>query len=257
MNGLKFNILLLFMLLWYLNGIGQENGMEQPFIRSNNQENWYTVIDDKGTEKDLFSINKGKIHVYKKQEANSTQSFGGLITKKSYSHYNLHLEYKWGKKKFKPRQEFVRDAGVIFHMHGEDSIWPNGVECQIQEGDTGDIWAIGTQVTSKVQSTIRNYAPNGDLVTRGSGKRFHRFHRGYFWEVPGWNTIDIEVRGDYAKYMVNGKVVNEVLDMKYWEASSQSWQPLTEGKILLQAEGAEIYYRNVEIRPIQTLRNDE
>jgi hypothetical protein len=147
----------------------------------------------------------------------------------------------------------VRDAGVILHVHGEEKIWPFGVECQIQEGDTGDIWAIGTQVTSTVSPVIRNYAPDGSPVTRGGTgeKPFARFHRGYNWEVPGWNRLELEVRGDDAKFTVNGHVVNEALDMKYWDVTERSWKPLTRGRILLQAEGAELFYRNITLTPLE------
>ena len=136
-------------------------------------------------------------------------------------------------------------------MHGEDVIWPFGVECQIQEGDTGDLWAIGTQVSSKVQQTIRNYAKDSELVTRGThDQKFQRFHRGYMWERSGWNKIEITVMGDHAIFKVNGKVVNEAVDMKYRSEDGNSWIPLIKGKILLQAEGAEIFYRNIEIKEL-------
>ena len=223
----------------------------QYLFNGENFENWTIIIDDKGNERDLFTIENGMIHTYKNQLQGSTQSFGALITKKEYSNFMLQLEYKWGEKKFMPRDDFVRDAGVIFHMHGEDIIWPNGVECQIQEGDTGDLWAIGTRVSSKVQPTIRNYAPNGELITRGNTeKRFQRFHRGYFWEKSGWNKVVIEVKGAHAKFFINDKLVNEAIDMEYWDTSLNIWQPLMKGKILLQAEGAEIFYRNIFIKEI-------
>lgn len=228
-----------------------EKGFQWLF-NGRNLDGWYVVVDEKGVEKDLFTVENGLLHAYENQEHHSTQSYAGIITKKNYSSFDLRLEYKWGEKKFQPRHEFVRDAGIIFHMYGEDKIWPDGVECQIQEGDTGDIWVIGTQVTSKVQKVIRNYSPEGNLETRGgNGQRFYRFHRAYCWEVPEWNTVELEVRGDYAKFSLNGKVVNEAIDMKYWDAAAGEWRPLTAGKILLQAEGAEIYYRNIQIREIR------
>ncbi len=220
-----------------------------------NLDNWSFSKRDTTYTNDvysIFSIEDGVIHVYPNQEHNSEQTFAGIITKKSYSKYLLSLEYKWGENKFKPRHEFVRDAGVLFHVHGEDVIWPNSVECQIQEGDTGDIWAINTQVSSKVNATIRNYSTIGELVTRGGidAPKFHRFHRGYDWEVPHgeWNKLEIEVNGENAKYTLNGKVVNEALNMKYYDKHTNTALPLTKGKILLQAEGAELYYRNIFIK---------
>jgi hypothetical protein len=227
-----------------------EDGFENLF-NGKDLENWDVLIDDKGTEKDIFTVEDGILHVYAKQGNETLQSFGGIITKKEYSNYIVTLEYKWGEKKFQPRHDFVRDAGIIFHMHGDAVIWPNGVECQIQEGDTGDLWAIGTQVSSTVQNVIRNYSKNGDTLTRGNNEqRFQRFHRAYCWEQPGWNSIKIVVNDDEATFDVNGKRVNKAINMKYWDHEKELWLPLTQGKILLQAEGAEIYYRNIKIKPL-------
>lgn len=227
----------------------------KPLFNGTNLDAWYLVVKDsafKGQKNDFFQIEKGTIHVYPKQEHNSVQSFAGLFTKESYSNYKLTLEYKWGAKKFKPRENFVRDAGVIFHQFGPDIIWPFGVECQIQEGDTGDIWAIGAKVTSKVSRVIRNYDANGELVTRGAPKeKFQRFHRSYDWEKPNdWNLLEIEVKGNNAKYTLNGYVVNEALDMQKWNEVLGIYEPLTSGKIVIQAEGAELYYRNIFIEPL-------
>ncbi|WP_020530111.1 3-keto-disaccharide hydrolase [Flexithrix dorotheae] len=218
-----------------------------------NLDGWLmTTRDDfNGKPEDIFSIENGEIHVFANQENGSRQTFAGLTTKESFSHYNLTLEYKWGEKKFRPRHNFVRDAGIIIHTINPETIWPNGVECQIQEGDTGDLWAIGTKVTSKVSRVIRNFDPHGDSLTLGNREqRFHRFHRGYCWEKPGWNLIELQVRGDYAKFIINGNLVNEAIHMKYWSDETNDWKPLTSGKIMIQAEGAELYYRNILLEKI-------
>nr|WP_299344121.1 DUF1080 domain-containing protein [Allomuricauda sp.] len=232
-------------------GIKEPSGGQLALFNGTNLDNWYFTTRDttySGNITDIFALENGLIHVLGKPDDLSTQTFAGITTRESYSNYRLTLDYKWGEKKFKPRHEFVRDAGVLFHVHGDDTVWPKSVECQIQEGDTGDIWAIGTQVTSTVNPVIRNYSPEGDSITRGGeGIRFSRFHRGYDWERPHgqWNHLEIVVKGKDAKYSLNGYVVNEALDMKYWDEETGQMEPLTEGKILLQAEGAEIYYRNI------------
>ena len=228
----------------------------KPLFNGKNLDAWFLVVKDStfvGKKEDLFAIEKEVIHVYPTQKHNSTQTYAGLMTNEVYSNYKLTLEYKWGTKKFVPRDNFVRDAGVIFHQFGPDVIWPNGVECQIQEGDTGDIWAVGSKVTSKVSNVIRNYDPNGGLVTRGTPKeKFQRFHRSYDWEKPNdWNLLEIEVKGNNAKYTLNGYVVNEALDMQKWNEVLGIYEPLTSGKILIQAEGAEVYYRNIYIEDLK------
>jgi hypothetical protein len=213
---------------------------------------WVGEKDRPGTEP-IFSVTNGMIHAYATAMNGSRQPFAGLLTTNSYSRYVLTVEYRWGEKKFAPRADFVRDAGVLFHVHGLERIWPSSVECQIQEGDTGDIWAIDTQVTSTVQPTIRNFAPapGGKPETRGDKPRgFARFHRSYCHELPGWNQLELTVDGDRASYRVNGELVNEATGMKRWDEAVQTWRPLTNGFILLQAEGAEVFYRNVRLAPL-------
>lgn len=217
-----------------------------------NLDGWYQVTDDMGIEKELFMADGGTIHAYPKQAENSLQSFGAIITKNEYKNYVLTLEYKWGDKKFKPRDNFVRDAGVLVHVSGEDVIWPSGIECQIQEGDTGDLWIVKSRASSKVHATNRNYDENGLVNTLGTREtEYNRFARSYCWEKPGWNKIVLVVNEDQAQFYVNDKLVNEAINMKKWDDSQKKWLPLTQGKILLQAEGAEIFYRNISLQALK------
>jgi hypothetical protein len=212
---------------------------------------WHTVTDGNGPDSlALFTFENGAIHAYPNQIGGSLQSFAGLVTDKEYGSYHLTFEFKWGEKKFAPRTENVRDAGVLFHTFNEEVFWPYGIECQIQEGDLGDLWIIGARASTKVDAS-EHYDPKGELRTKGElENKYHRFSRFYSWEVPGWNKVEVEVNGDHATFTINGKLVNEAIDMKYWDADMESWQPLTKGKILLQAEGAEIFYRNVFIKTL-------
>ncbi len=214
---------------------------------------WKVAVGDQGLvdRQDIFTVRDGVIHVYPTQEHGSKQPYAGLVTEQEFSHYRLSLEYKWGRNKFHPRFDMVRDAGILFHVHGSLAMWPNSVECQIQEGDTGDLWIIGSQASSPVQDVIRNYSPRGKVETRGDLQpRFARFHRSYSWEIPDWNTVVVEVRGDHARFFVNGQLVNEARDMKRWDDAGKQWVPLDRGPILLQAEGAELFYRNIQIEEL-------
>ena len=107
-----------------------------------NLAGWHVAYRDEQMDKNLFTVHDNMIHMYERQTEQSEQTFAGLITDESFSHYILRLEYKWGKKKFAPRESYVRDSGVLFHVGQNESIWPTSVEFQIQEGDTGDIWAV-------------------------------------------------------------------------------------------------------------------
>lgn len=217
---------------------------------------WDIWVDDKVpgyVAADLFAEQDGMIVAYPTAEPLSLQPFGGLVTKRSYSRFVLELDYKWGPEKFAPRDEMVRDAGVCFHLHGAERIWPDSVECQIQEGDTGDIWAIGSRVTAPISPVIRNHDHRGHPTTRGGGAkpRFARFHRSYDWEVPGWNHLKITVDGTTAEFVLNGKLVNSIQNMERWDEDAGGFVPLDSGRILLQAEGARIFYRNIAITPLR------
>src|SRR5205085_131453 len=49
-------------------------------------------------------------------------------------------------------------------------------------------------------------------------------------------------------HIVNGYLGHRGFAAEYRDG--QSWEPLDRGHILLQAEGAEVFYRNVRIRPL-------
>jgi len=99
----------------------------------------------------FFVVEQGAIHAYPTQAAGSTQPNAYLLSDAEYKDYVISLEYKWGEKKFAPRMDLVRDAGLIYHVNRErPADWPAGAEAQIQEGDVGDSWAVSSQLSSFV-----------------------------------------------------------------------------------------------------------
>lgn len=226
------------------------DGFEALF-NGKNFDGWHIIKQDPNADEELFSVEDGVIRTYKGLEDGSAQAFAELITDREYESFVLSMEYKWGEKKFKPRNEAVRDAGVLFHGFDEDLFWASGAECQIQEGDTGDLWLIGVRGSTTLDHSNEHYAPDGKAATKGGpDDRYRSFSRNWYWEKPGWNKVVLEVTGDKAKFLVNDKLVNEVFDLRRYHEDVEEWKPLTKGKILLQAEGAEIYYRNIYIKTL-------
>ena len=131
--------------------------------------------------------------------------------------------------KFPPRDADTtkRDNGICFYVpvDEKDFVWPKSIECQIQEGDVGDFWMIDstTIVIDGKRTEPKNY-------TRAIKKRDAEKPNGE------WNLVEVIADKGKLTYIVNGVVVNE--------ATSPS---LNEGKIIIQSEGAEIYYRKIEI----------
>ena len=202
----------------------------------------------------IFKVENGTIHAYPTQVAGTPQPNAYLLSDGEYKDYVLTLEYQWGEKKFPPRLDTVRDAGLLYHVHRErPSDWPACAEAQIQEGDTGDSWAVSTQLSSFVDPKTGLYAlpENGGVpVTVGADGKFLRTRHSRVNEYPGWNTLQIIVRGDKATHIVNGIVNMRVYDLKSWDAAANAWVKLDKGHVALQAEAAELYYRNIKLRPI-------
>ncbi|MEO5564728.1 MAG: DUF1080 domain-containing protein [Chitinophagaceae bacterium] len=201
---------------------------KDPFISLFNGKDlngWHTFLKDFGTNKDPnnnFQIKDGSMYMVGKD-------LGYAITEKGYTNYHFKVDFKFGEKRWPPREQAKRDGGICYNipMNEPDSIWPKSIECQIQEGDTGDFWLLGF-------STIN---VNGKQNVPANHTRFVKQADG---EKPRqWNTVEVISVNGKCVHIVNSVIVN-VGD----EASVKN------GRILLQSEYSEIYYRNVKIREL-------
>jgi hypothetical protein len=104
-------------------------------------------------------------------------------------------------------------------------VWPRSIECQIQEGDCGDFWLIDS--VTVVMDGARTQATKNTRIAKKKDN-----------EKPSgeWNKLEIIAQNGKCTHIMNGEVVNEGTDAS-----------LRSGRILIQSEGAEIYYRKVEI----------
>ncbi len=66
-----------------------------------------------------------------------------------------------------------------------------------------------------------------------------------------WNSLDLYCVGDTAVHVVNGQVT--MVLYKSRRPATGGFEPLTKGKIQLQSEGAEVFYRTLRIRSIDRL----
>jgi hypothetical protein len=197
----------------------------QTLFNGTDLKGWYSFFNSKGKNNDpdkVFTVHDKLLHI-------TGQEFGYIATEKSYKDFHLVVEFKWGTKKFAPRAADTtkRDNGICFFVPADakDKVWPKSIECQIQEGDVGDIWLI--DYTTVVVDGKRTVA-----------KDYNRVQKKKDGEKPNgeWNRVEVIANKGKLTYIVNGIVVNEA------ESPSE-----TEGKILVQSEGAEIYYRKIEI----------
>jgi putative membrane-bound dehydrogenase-like protein len=146
---------------------------------------------------------------------------------------------------------------LIYHFAGKDQVWPPGLECRLREGDAGDLFTLpGTRVTTTVdprrkkagESSFLEADRGGTVHTQGN-QGLTRVLKGVKAERPGWNRVEVIVKGGSAVYLVNGKIVNRCTDIRQ-RAADGRWVPLTGGRLLLRAEAAEVMYRNIAIKPV-------
>jgi hypothetical protein len=153
--------------------------------------------------------------------------FGYLLTEKDYGDFELRLQWRWGKKVTPGRD---RNSGVFVWVSGPDKIWPKGVEAQLLSGHAGDIWLVD------------NFKLTVDPARRDpkTPRHYFRTKDGVEKAIGGWNQYDITCKGGTIKLVINGQTVNEGAHAER-----------TRGKILLQSEGAEIFFRNVELKHLR------
>jgi len=207
----------------------RKEGKAIPLFNGKNLDGWYISLRDPDKKQraknedpeGVFKVEDKLIHVLGKE-------FGYIATLAEYDDFHLTLEYKWGEQKFAPRNkpDSKRDSGILYRFPDgeEDRVWPKSIECQIQEGDTGDFWLV-----------------NGTTIVAGGETQTRFFKKTKDAEKPNdqWNKVEVIADGGRCVHIVNGVTVNEGT-----EAS------VAKGRILIQSEGAEVFYRAIELRPI-------
>jgi hypothetical protein len=203
----------------------------------------------------------------------SGQHWGGLITRKAYRDYHLVVEFRWGLLTWGERRHAARDSGVLVHGQGPDGNtaadfngpWMRSVEAQIIEGGVGDLILVagydpdGRRLVPRLTAPVTPdrdgepvYDPRGE-ARELEGGRLNWSGRDADWEdrigfrgpgdvesPPGeWTRLEVVADGDRITNIVNGTVVNQ-----------GSGSSLQGGKILIQSEGAEIYFRRIELQPV-------
>jgi len=69
-----------------------------------------------------------------------------------------------------------------------------------------------------------------------------------------WNTLDLYAFGDRAIHRLNGQTVLRIENLRH-QVEDQT-VPLNRGRIQLQSEGAEVYFRRLRLRSIDALPSE-
>lgn len=228
-----------------------------------NLDGWYTWLKDTKREdpRKVFTVHDGLLHI-------SGDGFGAVTTTKPYKNYHLVTEFKWGPRTWHEREKKTRDSGILVHAHGADGayngIWMRSIEAQLIEGGFGDFIVVSGGVVDpnqklSIKAEVKQDRDGEWVWTKGGEKReFLRGRVNWFGRDPDWKDVlgfhgkqdiepidaewirvDVICDGDTITNLVNGVVVNQAT-----EATPSA------GRIQIQAELAEIFFRKIELYPI-------
>jgi len=220
-------------------------GCRCPFSKSGtthllrqDRSTFYSFLRDFGVDKDpdkVFTLANGTLHI-------TGQHYGYLATKQEYEDYRLVAEFKWGNKTWSPRLTNARDSGVLVHATGADVVWPKSIEAQIIEGGTGDILVVNGAYLTVNGETKGPQTARFDRPGRNPWEDKLGFRGPHEIEKPHgeWNRLEVLCKGDKVRVTVNGHRTLE----------GTNAMPCS-GRIVLQSEGAEIFFRRLDLYPLE------
>lgn len=227
--------------------------------------------DSKGNPLPPVGYNKDSTHVFSVLNEPggpvlkvSGEIYGCLFTRKSYENYHLKLQVKWGEKKYEPRINKLRDSGILYHSIGEAGVeywrsWMLSQEFQIMEGHIGDFWC---QANSAID--IRAFPSESGMMSSVADEKqpFRSYKRGsdgycmrsanYESPTGEWTTVELICFGRKSVHIVNGHVVMVLKNSRYTESDGKE-VPMTSGRIQLQSESAEVFYRDIRIKQLSAM----
>ena len=219
-----------------------QGNLIKPVGFNKNEENEFSVIEQNGEQ--VLKIG-GPI-------------YGCLYTKSEFENYHLKLKVKWGDQKWIPRITEDKDSGILYHSQGEPGVdywrtWMLSQEYQVTEAGMGDYWSQASSrsdIKARKEGSNYYFDNNGTLLAFGGGTGHGGFcHAGVDAEIKnGWNELELITFGDKSIRIVNGKVIMALSNSRYMVNGEA--KPLVKGKIQLQCEAAEVFYKDIKLKQI-------
>ncbi len=214
---------------------------------------FYRWMPSRGRNDDpegVFRMEGDTLHVLGLPPTDEPKDFGYLATWADFNNYRARVQQKWGTETFAPRKDQPRDTGLLYHLRGQDQIWPQCIEFQVMEHNTGDLWMLsGTGVTARVdQGSEPTFDPLGTPESFRSGRVIKSSDPE---SLTDWNTIELIASERDSAQIVNGRWVNAASAIE--ADDNGDWGGLSHGRLALQAEGAETFFRSLEVRPLAYL----
>jgi hypothetical protein len=169
----------------------------------------------------------------------SGEVWGSLISKREFCNFRLRAEFKWGS--FVGPRLNARDSGIMF----------------LSTGPLGAVEAGGNSLSAPIGSGSFMVAPECQIIVGDVGGlvnlgpvAFNATNTGDRTELPTpWNAIMISFLDDQATVSLNGHETVRASGFTInWPDTGSA--ALRCGKLQLQSEGSEIFFRRVEIEPL-------
>ncbi len=207
-----------------------------PLFNGKDLTGWHADVpkmDDNPDLKSPFIVRDGKL-------VSLGTPGGHLITDKEYENYRLEVQYRFAAK--------PGNCGVLVHASTPRCLYgmfPKSLEVQMHHKNAGDFWCICLDVT--VPDMVKRRGPKEEWGVDGNKKRrILNLTNGSEKPAGKWNRMVIECLGDKIKVWVNGDLVNYGYDCQ-----------ATKGQIAIQAEGSEVEFKKVLLKPITELSPDK
>jgi hypothetical protein len=191
---------------------------------------WHADIPERDTVAGLpesFAVRNGVLVSLGKPE-------GHLITDSVFSNYRLSMDYRF--------TQGAGNCGVLVHVSRPRMLYkmfPQSIEAQLHTDDAGDFWCIGEDIS--VPDMEKRRGPKEEWgATEGKKRRILNLNDGAEKPLGEWNHYDIECRNNSITVWVNQVLVN-----------AGTGCTTDHGQIALQAEGAEVEFKNIVLTSLQ------
>ena len=155
---------------------------------------------------------------------------GHLITDEIYNNYRLEVEYRF--------PSTPGNCGVLIHASTPRALYnmfPKSIEVQMMHENAGDFWVIVQDI--EVDNMVERRGPKEEWgITEGKKRRILNLTDGTEKPLGEWNAMRIECKDKEIKVWLNNVLVNHGYNAT-----------VSSGQIALQAEGAEVEFRKVEL----------
>jgi hypothetical protein len=245
-------------------GAGPRDGWK-PLFNGKDLDGWDVYVGGKagGLNKDpdgVFTVGEidgaPAMHV-------TGQTIGAFTTREEYDNFHFRVEFKWGERTWGPRKGLPKDSGILYYCvgpHGAGSSgWMKSVESNVMEEDYGSYWGVAGAIADvelgDERSAFREdpahpypvYQKGGKLTVKagGDGVRPTPIPE----PKPGsWNVAEVISVDGTGVHLFNGRVTLVLRNARHLVDGKPV--ALRKGKIQLQSEFAEVWYRKPEIRAI-------